>query len=739
MDTSDKSLPYEEINSVAAAKHPDKAPHLSEAEIAAIAERLRKGEYLDDHYKDQVFRQAKEYELTYAGKESLGNILADTMGVPLQTLRRFGDPTDMWSSRLVFGDNLQVLKTLFEMKERGELMNADGTPGIRLCYIDPPFATRQEFRGKQKEMAYADKIIGAQFLEFLRKRLVLIRELLADDGSLYVHLDARKAHYVKVLLDEIFGERSFRNEIIWKRTTAHSSARRFGPVHETLLYYARSSNAQWYAQVGPHSEKYLATKYRHEDERGRYRLSDITGAGATKGESGQIWRGFDVAARGRHWMHKPSELDRLDAERLVYWPPDGGFPAYKRYLNEGSGRSLQDVWDDISPINSMAKERIGYPTQKPEALIERIINASSKPGDLVLDCFAGSGTTAVVADRLDRRWIVVDSGKLAIYMTQHRLLSAGSKGFDLCTAGLYDNDLLERLPFREFQSFCLELFGCRPRKHTISDVTMAGLRKGAPVHFFPYKQTDAVMGREYLASLHERIGGKVSGSVCVIAPVSACDPGLFEDIVQLGKVSYFILRVPYSVIEALHDRGFEHIEQPASEEDVNNPLDAYGFDFIELPEVTARRETNGETFKLHIDSFMRGGLDPDDFEKLPDAGRGDLAMVMVDAKYDGALFQISHWRFADELRASAWTLEVPLSDCGERLMVVFVDRHGNEAGEVIVPRAKAKPKLTRAGKGVAKKSVAKKTVSKQTAAKKTGAAAKKAVAKNRTGSKTRAR
>src|SRR5207249_3141329 len=141
-----------------------------------------------------------------------------------------------------------------------------------------------------------------------------------------------------------------------------------------------------------------------------------------------------------------------------------------------------------------------------------------------------------------------------------------------------------------------------------SDVPMVGTRKGAPVHFFRYDQTDALMGREYVESVHRRIGSKVSGSVCIVAPVSACDPGLFEDIVQLDRVRYFILRVPYSVIEALHDRGFEHIEQPASKDRINDPLEAYGFDFIQVPDVKVHRETDGPDFAVRIDSFMRGGL-----------------------------------------------------------------------------------------------------------------------------------
>ena len=171
---------------------PTATPALGEDEIEAIVARLRRGEPLDDRYRARLFREPKESELVYAGKESRGAILAQTMGVPIQTLKRFGDSSGGWANKLIFGDNLQVLKTLFEMKERGLLKNGDGSTGVRLCYIDPPFATRQEFRGGQGQRAYRDKVEGARFIESLRKRLVFIRELLSDDGTLYVHLDPKK-------------------------------------------------------------------------------------------------------------------------------------------------------------------------------------------------------------------------------------------------------------------------------------------------------------------------------------------------------------------------------------------------------------------------------------------------------------------------------------------------------------------------------------------------------------------
>jgi DNA modification methylase len=662
----------------------DSQTPLTDAEIAAITERLQRGEYLDDHYRDRLFRQPKEYELTYAGKESRGNILARTMSVPLQTLRRFGEPTDGWSNKLVFGDNLQVLKTLFEMKERGDLLNADGTPGVRMCYIDPPFATRKDLKGKQEQKAYSDRVAGALFVEFLRKRLILIREVLSDDGTLFVHLDPTKGHYMKVVLDEVFGENNFLNEIVWQRATAHNMrAKGFARTHETLLAYRKGNNFTFNEQLLPYGEAQLK-RYKRDTDGRLFKAENLTFSSANRARQFE-WRGTKPPPN-RSWGASLEQLEQWWDEGRILTKKDGTprLDGLKIYLDETAGGSvLGTVWTDVPRIGNTSSERVDYPTQKPEALLERIINVATNVGDLVLDCFVGSGTTATVADRLLRRWIAVDSGKLAMYTTQRRLLSGDSQGFDLCTAGLYDNDLLEKLPFTEFQAFCLDLFGCDPGEHSISGIPMAGKRKGAPVHFFRYDQTEALMGRAYVESLHERIGGKVSGSVCVVAPVAACDPGLFEDIVQVDEVSYFILRVPYSVIEALHDRGFDHIQQPSSETEINDPLDAYGFDFIEIPDVQTRVESDSRSFRLHIDSFMRGGLDPDDFEALPEAGRGDLAMVMVDSDYDGALFCISQKRFADELRNTDWALTLPKSECGDRLMLVFLDTHGNERREIV--------------------------------------------------------
>ncbi len=694
---------------------------LSDDEVEALVGRIRERRHLDDAYRDLLFRPTREALLAYAGKESPGAILAGTMGVPLQPVKRFGGDGaagDGWSNKLVFGDNLQVLKRLLELKRDGELVNADGRPGVRLCYIDPPFATRREFHGKKGQLAYRDRVEGAEFVEFLRKRLVFIHELLADDGVLYMHLDTKKVHYMKVLLDQIFGPQNFRSEIIWKRSHAHNDTAQgvaqHGRIHDTILFYSKSDTWVWNPQYTLYDEAYIASEYRHVAPDGRrYKQTDLTAA-KPGGDTSFLWhvkrprgedaweadvadewrrprRGWEYRAvppyDGRYWGYSRENLLEFHAQGLIHHRTTG-MPRLMQFADEMPGVSLQDMWTDIAPIGASADEREDYPTQKPLALAERIVASSSNPGDVCLDCFAGSGTTLVAAEALERRWIGIDSGKLAIYTAQRRLLSLEGKAddaaelrpFELCHAGLYDNALLERLDFEQFTAFTLQLFGCRPRPHAIGGVPMAGTRKGAPVHVFPFQDTDAVMGEEYVESLHERIGDKVSDAVYVIVPAANCD--LFRDIFELGRCRYFVMQVPYSVIEALHERDFQPVGQPAALAEVNDAIDSYGFEFVELPEATVSYERVDGRLVGRIDEFRRGGLDPDDLAERDDRGRGDLALVLVDPAYDGDAFRVRDAAFAADLAERDWTFQVPL-DGAERALVILMDTHGNELRQLV--------------------------------------------------------
>ena len=250
---------------------------LSEQEIGNIINLLKDGKLIPDKYKTVLFSTKKEYELVYADKEREEDILAETMAMPLQKVKTFrnGENGNGWMNMLIFGDNLQFLKTLLQMKQEGKLNNSDGTPGVRLVYIDPPFATRQEFKGSKDQKAYQDKIAGAKFLEFLRKRLVFLRELLSEDGNILIHLDNRRVHYIKLLMDEIFGEANFINEIVWHKGREGGASRKHSPSsampteYQNILIYAKNRGQRfWSPPLGPYKKSTI--KYIKNDEKGWY-------------------------------------------------------------------------------------------------------------------------------------------------------------------------------------------------------------------------------------------------------------------------------------------------------------------------------------------------------------------------------------------------------------------------------------------------------------------------------------
>jgi hypothetical protein len=665
---------------------------LTEEQIAHIADLLRMGRRLPPHLLPHMFEVPREYELSYRGKLRRADVVADTMAVPLQPAKTFGSGSKGWTNMLVFGDNLQVLKTLIRSREEGLLRNEDGTSGIRLCYIDPPFATRREFLGSNRERAYLDKVAGAEFVEFLRRRLIMIHELLADDGSLYVHLDSRKVHYVKVVLDEIFGEGHFRNEIVWKRTVGtHGETKRYTAVHDTLLYYVKGPNPVWNDVRAEYTQQFLDRYYRYDDGDGRlYWRADLTGPGISRGETGKPWRGLDPSKKGRHWSKPPAELDRLDSEEKIYWPPGGtGWPQEKRYRDNLKGKAATDVWDDVTRINPVASERVEFPTQKPKKLLKRIIEASTKPGDLVLDCFSGSGTTLVAATNAPsgpRRWIGVDSSKYAIYVAQSRLLK-GDEGkeaasqFTLYNAGLYDFSALRDLPWEEYRAFVLELFQCRPHEELVAGVRFDGLLGDDRVLVYDFTpHPEAQIGSEFVQDVASRVKGRIGGRCFIIAP--AVSVALYEDYSETEHTRFYFLRIPYSVIQELHRRAFVELRQPSSESLLNAASEAFGFEFMTLPLVEARYENEGNTLRVTVDRFASSAL------TAPDASEGvtDLAMVMIDYDYDGNLFQSDVVHFGDDLARGDWRFEIPAEKAGKALMVVFVDSAGNEHRLVKRPR-----------------------------------------------------
>ncbi len=364
-------------------------------------------------------------------------------------------------NRLIWtNDNLTALTALLHGDDQHEPLEGK----VDLVYIDPPFAVQSDFRIEIEiadgatdeklptlieELAYTDTWKNGldSYLSMMRDRLDFLGRLLSPKGSIYVHCDQHASHYIKLILDEIFGYDRFISEIIWKRTSAHSSAKRYGPVHDTIFVYSKSGDYVWNQHFQSYSEEYLDQFYAHRDPDGRrWRRSDLTGAGVRRGATGEPWRGVAVTPKGRHWFVPPSELDKLDAEGKIHWPAKvGGMPMLKRYVDEQPGVPLQDVWSDIGPMHNLSQERSGFPTQKPLSLLQRIIEASTNPGDLVLDAFAGSGTTAVAAETMKdadgkpapRRWIAIDCGKFAIHITRKRLIEVGAQPFAVENVGFY--------------------------------------------------------------------------------------------------------------------------------------------------------------------------------------------------------------------------------------------------------------------------------------------------------------
>jgi adenine-specific DNA-methyltransferase len=431
-----------------------------------------------------------------------------------------------WRNRLIWGDKKFVLPSLLP----------EFAGKVDLIYIDPPFDTGADFsyiatvpddpdteddQGVRfvkepsiiEQKAYRDTWGRGldSYLQWFYETVLHLRDLLAEDGTLYVHLDWHIGNYARVVLDEVFGPERCLNEIAWKRTGAHNSSKRYGPVHDVLFFYTRSDKYTWNQQHQGYAQEYVDVKYRYIDEKTgqRYRTVVLTGPGTRTGASGQPWRGYDPTADGRHWALASyvydkysvltgddlgqyalqERLDRLDEVGLIHWPKkSGGKPEHKCYLEDMAGLPLQDVWTDLAPINSQATERIGYPTQKPEALLERIIKASSDEGDLVLDCFCGSGTTAVAAEKLGRHWIAADLGRFAIHTTRKRLLEIPNvTPFVVQNLGKYERQAWQAVEFGEqaeeralaYRRFILDLYRARPLS---GPLWLHGVKGGRMVH-----------------------------------------------------------------------------------------------------------------------------------------------------------------------------------------------------------------------------------------------------------------
>ena len=412
--------------------------------------------------------------------------MAKKAAKPKQTVQAAGKPSSLVDTRVIYcGDNLEQLKKFPDQC-------------VDLIYIDPPFNSNRNYEvfwGETKEKrSFEDRHASTQaYIDFMRPRCVELHRVLKNTGSFYYHCDWHASHYVKIMLDQIFGESQFQNEIVWRRTNSRTEQTQWPRLHDIILFYTRTSKKYTFHPLSLPGEisKTPHTLVICEDGQ-KYNTSDLTGAGLTQdGESGRDWRGFNPSKFGRHWGYAHSQMDEWDRAGRIHWPKKkgiaGGFPRLidERPFEPGA-RMVQvgSVWTDIDRLNQTAKERLGYPTQKPLALLERIITASSNPNEIVLDAFCGCGTALVAAENLGRQWIGIDVSPTACRVMAKRLRDVCGMKEDeklwRIGRGFVVRDLpwteqqLRKIPHFEFENWAVIALGGIPNKAQVGDMGIDG-------------------------------------------------------------------------------------------------------------------------------------------------------------------------------------------------------------------------------------------------------------------------
>ena len=422
------------------------ADRLPDNEIRDITKMLEAGKPLDDKYRYLLFKESRQVELLWNGKTTK----TSNINLPFQSIEHIDEPRSEekiefqrslfdtsgqrvqgWSNKLIWGDNKFVLSSLQSGPLREEI---EASGGIKLIYIDPPFDVQADFNTSieigdssfvkaptiLEEIAFRDTWGKGQdsFLAMLYDRVKLMHSLLAQDGVIFLHIDTNSGHKVKSILDEVFGVQNFRNQISWLRTRAsHSDASRFGRNTDNILFYSKSEDFYFEQQFAEHSDDYLK-RFNKEINGRKYMLVPLHGQGQGPPRE---FEGKEIAPpKGRHFPSQEYINEMFEKDLIEY--TSTGMPNKRSFLDENKGKVISDLWADIPPLNPVASERTDYPTQKPEKLIERIINATTKEGDLIADFFVGSGTTASIAEKLNRKWLVSDIGRFSINTTRKRMI-----------------------------------------------------------------------------------------------------------------------------------------------------------------------------------------------------------------------------------------------------------------------------------------------------------------------------
>ncbi|MCL5772307.1 MAG: restriction endonuclease [Actinobacteria bacterium] len=429
---------------------------------------------------------------------------------------------------------------------------------IDLIYLDPPFFSNKQyeviFNDGEEIRSFEDRWQGGinHYIEWMKERVFELHRILKDTGSFYLHCDSHASHYLKITCDEIFRYSNFKNDIIWKRTHAHNDPRRFGRNTDHILFYTKSKNYIFNPIYIAYDEKYIENFFKNEDSKGRYQSVVLTGPKVSEGESDIEWRGYKPSQSGRSWSvpkrivnslvgkenaEKMGISERLDLlyENGYIVISSNGIPRFKQYLNDMEGAVAQEVWDDIPPISSQSNERFGYPTQKPETLMERIIKASSNKDDLILDPFCGCGTTIAVAQKLQRKWIGIDVSPAACKLMKNRVEKNSARGVKIIGLPVNIVDLKELPPF-EFQNWCIGALGGTVNFKKVGDMGIDGFTffNRYPIQV---KQSENI-GRNVVDNFETALQRVKKDKGFIIA--LSFGKGAYEEVARIKKEGLFI-------------------------------------------------------------------------------------------------------------------------------------------------------------------------------------------------------
>lgn len=571
------------------------------------------------------------------------------------------DEADGEANRLIYGDNLLTMAALLAGDNHFQSLRGK----VDLIYIDPPFDSKADYRTKitlpgatidQKptvleQFAYSDTWADgtASYLAMITPRLVLMRELLGDYGSVYVHLDWHVAAYVKVVLDEIFGKENFVNDIAWKRSHAHGDssqgASHYGRVSESILFYGKNAKRHWNAPYEPYTDEIIARDYKYVDEETgeRYRLTPVDGpGGAAKGNPFYEFLGV----KG-YWRYSQETMQRLYEHGEIVLSSTGKSLSRKRFLRDAKGTPITDFWADINRISPTSGERLEYPTQKPEKLLERIVRASSPEGGLVADFFVGSGTTAAVAEKLGRRWIASDLGKPSTMITRKRLIDQDAKPFVYQAIGDYQieqarSTLGRRFRIGELSQVVLGLYGALPLPPEENVSGSLGRLPGTRTLVYadsPAKLTTVSTLRRAQGYRDAKLGGFDS----VIVLGWNFSAGIGQDIAALNDPGLEVLVIPPDLLDRLKKKGADKLA---------GEIRFSSLQYLEVNGAERLVEGESETLRVRLGNYVllspnAINLDEENRKRLQEVmNQEPLALIeywAVDPDYDGELFR-SVWQ-----------------------------------------------------------------------------------------------